>query len=698
MSLRLDEFQQASKMNRKQKRKNRPGNSEPEESSRSQQQHEKREAQDPASARAEAIRTEGGRETVEALVVAFILALLFRAFIAEAFVIPTGSMAPTLMGAHKDVFCDRCNFNFPVGASWERSNGPFQRNTVVAGICPNCRHVNAMDLAEEPGHSTFNGDRILVSKFSYTMSDPDRWDVIVFKFPGNPKQNYIKRLVGLPNETITVSHGDVYSRRLGDDVSNNEILRRPEDKLLAMRHVVHDSNFQSMSLVNANYPCNWQPWRKDSTEPPDDSWQVKRDANGMTATVEADGETQWLRYFHRWADEQQWNTADNGGSLEDVDPYSGRLISDFYAYNSFVHVDSDRVYRSLPGENIARARGPMRLFLNAKAFVFGPDFELNETYESGGPPAQFGRFASFGGSQDASGRDGLHWVGDLLVEAELETSASCKSISLFIVEAGVRHLCEIDLTTGKASLSLVGPDGNALAFDGGSNPVAQTGVRAGSTHQIRLSNCDDQMLLWVDEQIVEFDGPTTFDSSKFFGGSGAVPRFLKGVDPMDAAPVAIGASGGKATVNHLKIDRDKYYIATKNSSRISDYDSQLLWEQTERSLVGREIQVVFGMPEQWENLSGIWNSRRSVSFDLQEDQFFPMGDNSPASLDARCWAGSKVQGGLPNRFRDDAYRWARAEYVPRDLLVGKALLVFWPHPWSRPVPMTPNFKKFRLIR
>ena len=38
------------------------------------------------------------RETIESIVVAFILAFLFRAFVAEAFVIPTGSMAPTLMG------------------------------------------------------------------------------------------------------------------------------------------------------------------------------------------------------------------------------------------------------------------------------------------------------------------------------------------------------------------------------------------------------------------------------------------------------------------------------------------------------------------------------------------------------------------------------------------------------------------------
>src|SRR5689334_2661262 len=48
-------------------------------------------------------RPDGWRETVESIVVAFVLAFLFRTFEAEAFVIPTGSMAPTLYGQHRDV-------------------------------------------------------------------------------------------------------------------------------------------------------------------------------------------------------------------------------------------------------------------------------------------------------------------------------------------------------------------------------------------------------------------------------------------------------------------------------------------------------------------------------------------------------------------------------------------------------------------
>src|SRR5438876_2178048 len=61
------------------------------------------------------------RETVESVAIAFVLAFLFRTFEAEAFVIPTGSMAPTLYGQHRDVTCEKCGTRFAVGV---RTTGP----------------------------------------------------------------------------------------------------------------------------------------------------------------------------------------------------------------------------------------------------------------------------------------------------------------------------------------------------------------------------------------------------------------------------------------------------------------------------------------------------------------------------------------------------------------------------------------------
>ncbi len=63
------------------------------------------------------------RDTVEQLVVAFILAVLIKGFVAEAFVIPTGSMAPTLYGQHKEVTCPYCFEVFGVNAADEEREG-----------------------------------------------------------------------------------------------------------------------------------------------------------------------------------------------------------------------------------------------------------------------------------------------------------------------------------------------------------------------------------------------------------------------------------------------------------------------------------------------------------------------------------------------------------------------------------------------
>ena len=138
------------------------------------------------------------REYAESLAIAFILAMIIRHFAAEAFRIPTSSMEPTLIG------------------------------------------------------SDIGGDRIIVSKFQFDLHPPKPWDVVVFKidqqridffrdFYSNrplpvgiraaengtidcPERvhyvNYVKRLVGLPGQTILVKNGDIFI--------DGRIARKPE--------------------------------------------------------------------------------------------------------------------------------------------------------------------------------------------------------------------------------------------------------------------------------------------------------------------------------------------------------------------------------------------------------------------------------------------------------------------------------------
>ncbi len=638
----------------------------------------------PQAKFADKIRLDAHRETVEAFVVAFILALLFRAFIAEAFVIPTGSMAPTLMGAHKDISCDRCGKSFQFGASLE-NRGSSMDEAVVGGICPNCRHINALDLAGDANAATFSGDRILVSKFAYAVHDPQRWDVIVFKFPGNPKQNYIKRLVGLPNETITLSAGDVYAKPTGTS-ETPMILRKPPETLLAMRHLVYDTKYQSPELIAAKYPSRWQPWAEKAAKPPADSWQVERGDQGLAAMVKTSDQNQfyWLRYFHHWPSPEQWELADRGQSLANVNPYESRAITDFYEYDSYIHVNANAVYAVKP---------------NNRGWFSGGSETFNASYQSGGGIDQFDGRLSIGNYNTAF--DGMHWVGDLLFQADVETSAASRELMLEIVEAGVKYRCVIDLTTGNAKLKI--DDSEPRSFDSGDGelaitPEASTPIRAGERHTIRMSNCDDQILLWVDDDVIAFDGPTTFDARKFRTMETNRPNYVPGQHPLDAAPVGLAVRGGECKVRHLRIDRDKYYIAARNSYEgLIDYDfSKMRSLSSTNSSVGA-VQQVMADPQLWDSFVG-WQSRREVTFEMQEDQFFPMGDNSPESQDARCWAGTKLPRGREVSPDPDAYRFAEAHYVPRDLLVGKALLVFWPHPWNRPIPYTPNIERMKLIR
>ena len=55
------------------------------------------------------------------------------------------------------------------------------------------------------------GDRVMCNRLAYAFSDPKRFDVILFEFPYDDEPvNYVKRLIGLPGETVEIIDGKVY--------------------------------------------------------------------------------------------------------------------------------------------------------------------------------------------------------------------------------------------------------------------------------------------------------------------------------------------------------------------------------------------------------------------------------------------------------------------------------------------------------
>jgi signal peptidase I len=578
-----------------------------------------------------------GRETVESIVVAFTLALLFRAFEAEAFVIPTGSMAPTLMGRHKDLVCESCSRDFRVGCSAEEDDqsqslrteqsrlereleglqsrladtatppevreaarrrvevlesdrGPLAQlrmrlagKMVPAAKCPNCGHVMRLLAANgprpvyDPRYPSFNGDRILVNKFAYDFTAPARWDVVVFKYPEDAKTNYIKRLVGLPGETVSISAGDIWTAAGG---AAPTIARKPSSKLLAMLQCVHDSRFVAPELQRAGWPLAWSDWSKPGS--PDPVWTTTDDGRSFAVAVSGTAAAT-LRYRHMIPTAEDWAALEKGEpSAPRAKP---RLIDDFQPYNAI-------------------ATRP-------------------------------------------------HWVGDLAGECRLESRSTSGSVMFDLVEAGRSHRFSIELADGTARLFL--PDAGA-----GEQPRAKTPVRGAGTWRILFANVDDELSLFVDGRPIEFDRPTLWNRS-IDDAEASLPddRPLEpgAAQPGDLAPVGITVVGADVSVSELRVLRDVYYIGALDVG-------------------ARPGELV---------------ERERLEFPLGADQFFVLGDNSAASKDSRMWL--------------------TGHHVDRELLIGKALVIFWPHAvpasWSVPVkiggvelrlPSWPNFARMRFVR
>ncbi|MEN1678566.1 MAG: signal peptidase I [Planctomycetota bacterium] len=605
------------------------------------------------------------RETVESLVVAFILAFLFRTFQAEAFVIPTGSMAPTLMGRHKDVVCPVSGERFKVNASTEQSDFNQLRDQfpdslpddqlrrmaqTVGGVSPSCRY--AMPLAPglptraEPEGvdstaSSYSGDRILVNKYIYEFSDPRRWDVVVFKYPGDTGTNYIKRLVGLPNEELRLYQGDLFVRPLGSNESYRVADRSPS-KMLAMRQIVHDTDHESATLLNAGWPARWQADDAGS------AWESRVAESGLRARQSfavksgSDG-VQWLRYRHTPPPPEAWLPPRKSRvTLEEIAADRGQpsLITDFNAYNTEVTRYHARRY------GVAAVK-PQSM--------------------------------------------GLHWVGDLWLDAEVNLEAAEGDLVLELVEGGVHFRCTLDLAAETASLSAHEFEtGDAIE---GFAPKASGVLSGAGKHRLRFANVDDKLMLWVDGKAVEFDKPTAYDVDKVFGSREQIVPRTSEADAGDLAPVGIGARGARLTVDRAEVSRDIYYIADTWENPLRGRVNGLPvtdWRVDGNAIAGRFpistedgptwlTDIAFD-PSRW----AVFSQREAVDFVTEEDQYFVLGDNSGASLDCRLWKSGGQGAGDPG-----------GPYLERKLLIGKAVCVYWPHSWLFPIP---NVTDMRLVR
>lgn len=81
---------------------------------------------------------------------------------------------------------------------------------VLAYILNSTIIVNAQVTSGSMETTVMTGDRVIINRLAYSFGDPQRGDIIMFKCPDYPKEDWFKRVIGLPGETVTVADGKVY--------------------------------------------------------------------------------------------------------------------------------------------------------------------------------------------------------------------------------------------------------------------------------------------------------------------------------------------------------------------------------------------------------------------------------------------------------------------------------------------------------
>jgi signal peptidase I len=472
-----------------------------------------------------------------------------------------------------------------------------------------------------------SGDRVLVAKCLYDTiaAEPRRYDVVVFKFPSRPVEkgtpkNYIKRLIGLPGEIIAIFFGRLYRWAPQD---GQEVPFRKEDEKTDPKQLWQETHSNSAFAQKLFEQGQFQPLRK----PPDVMMALRRIVNDndyqasdlvnmvkprwnpdATKGWKADGSkgflhkgdndaVDWLRYQHLVVERSPEKPP--VGNRE----FKPQLITDIMGYNTAVLLD----------------RPP-----------HGPESLQNET------PAP-------------------NWVGDLMLECNLEVTKAQGEFVLELSKGIYRYQARWNLADGVCSLFRVGGDSKEEKLES-----KTTRLKGPGAYLVRFANIDARLTVWVDRELPFDEGHTYSPPEVWAPGERekveaktreaindeaqvekALADFLfdrRGPTENDLQPASLGSKGAAVAVKHLRIWRDTYYTL---DPRGPDY-------------AGREQ----GMPrEAWSNPRD-WEPLKKQHFRtlyVQPGHYLCLGDNSTASSDGREW-------GL----------------VPQRLLLGRALAVYFP--------------------
>jgi len=593
-------------------------------------------------------------ETLESLAMALILALIMRGSVMEAYVIPTGSMAPTLLGRHAALVCPNCGYRYSRGASGE---GP---GVNLGGVyCPNdlypatipalTSRARALWILGYFGISVLvaagvyglgrwvyrdeqfakvasvvsclvlfylllgtlqplrGGDRILVNKLYYRLHPPERWNVIVFKSPEDISRSFIKRLVGLPGDRVEIANGDV--------IINGVVSRKPEYAQDAVWRLVYDDRF------GAAYPPALN-----------------------SAGTRIPAPTAWQGPAGRYRDGPE-----------------GVVL-----YGAGMPVPATEAGSQGPVEVrfVRRALGPS-----------GEEHVITDILDQSGYNQGVGQ----------------NVVGDLRVEGECVLLGSEGSFWVGIDQDAHRYRLRLEATgagRARAVLEVNGePKGSADLVAGIGNPAPQP------WHRVELRKVDFLLEATVDGKVL-----------------GPVDLWPGRVEELRSAHsgVLLGAAGLEARARRLRIERDIYYTGSVRGSdrpgraevRLGPGEYFVLGDNSPDSRDSRDWRVPMEVTDLVDRVLGLSDAK----YELQRSRILAYGLKVvPELLEAsfrddaatreraaellgavsghpvRERPGEDLATALPRWERWwEAEKRAPAQVVPEENLLGKPFLVFWP--------------------
>jgi len=518
------------------------------------------------------------RNMMELAILFVIAVMMLRGFLLEGYLISTGSMAPGLRGFHKQLKCPSCQYEFAFGINFDESvDAPAEDETRLSehyATCPNCGQVN---INASPAPAAY-GDQLLVHKGVFDFRRPRRWETVVFLNPASPGEAYVKRVVGLPGETLQVIDGDLFIEAA--------IARKDLETQRDMRIAVFDF---------ANRPTNrdeWQlPWQMD------EGWEVSSDA----LTCDATNRTSWLKFQNwRWAGGSHVCEVSLQGAEAELDWKNcvSELNQRPVSWMTRLEFDNDN--------KVLRLRGVMPYEMQRDLISWADSEELRAAIY------RLGALSHISPITDRYGYNSLvsspeYPVRDLMFDVTLSLTEPPDVISVWMpLDSDVFRL---DIQPQTLTASLFSETSGQQVRTGTFQAAAETSLTAGLL-KLEVSNFDRRMLVAANGQQlfdsvdVPLSADEAFTNERQFGAG------LTSPDGKDAARTArfvnqqsrlgLSVTNGVVQILALQLFRDVHYTPGRRKNGVD------------------------------------------APYTVSLDNYFVQGDNSPVSSDSRSWPNPAV--------------------------------------------------------